>query len=179
MFHDRQERDCHRDHNGELPAADEKAGMYKKFGAAHTLDGLSAAALVFLRALDSNRHRIAREAGVTASELRALSRVAEAGSITPKELAGSMEMTTGAVTAISTRLVESNLMRRVDHPNDRRSLFLELTPAGDEIMNQIFSQFDESLAAVTRGMRDEDLRACSALLLSVAEELVPADTATS
>jgi DNA-binding MarR family transcriptional regulator len=149
--------------------------MYKKFGAAHTLDGFPAAALVFLRSLDSNRHRIAREAGVTASELRALSRVAEAASITPKELAESMEMTTGAVTAISTRLVEADLMRRVDHPSDRRSLFLELTPAGDKIMDQIYREFDDTLTTASRGIPEEDLRACSALLLTVSEALVPAD----
>ena len=58
--------------------------MYEKFGAAHSLNGFPGAVVVFQRALDSNRHRIAKEAGVTASELRALSRVAEAGSITPK-----------------------------------------------------------------------------------------------
>lgn len=153
--------------------------MYKKFGAAHTLDGISAAALIFLRALDSNRHRIAREAGVTASELRALSRVAEAGKITPKDLAESMELTTGAVTAISTRLVDSHLMRRLAHPSDRRSVLLELTPAGDEIMNQIFRDFDESLSNVTRGVSDADLRLCSALLLTVAEQLLPLDAAAS
>jgi DNA-binding MarR family transcriptional regulator len=153
--------------------------MYKKFGAAHTLDGFPAAVLVLVRALDGNRHRIAREAGVTASELRALARVAEAGNITPKELAESMEVTTGAVTAISSRLVEGDLMRRVDNPSDRRSLFLELTAAGDEVMNQIYREFDKTLALATRGMNEEDLRACSALLLTVAEELVPVDSPTS
>lgn len=164
---------------GESPPGDEGAGMYEKFGAAHTLEGFSAGALALLRALDSNRHRIARGAGLTGSELRALSRVAEAARITPKDLAESMEMTTGAVTAISTRLVESNLIRRVDHPHDRRSLFLELTAAGDEIMNQIYREFDESLAAATRGMPEEDLRLCTAMLLSVAEELGPVDAPSS
>jgi DNA-binding MarR family transcriptional regulator len=147
--------------------------VYEKFGAAHTLDGFPAAAMVFLRALDSNRHRIALEAGVTASELRALSRVAEAGSITPKELAESMEMTTGAVTAISTRLVDAQLLRRVDHPSDRRSLLLELTSAADDVMDQLYREFEVSIGIATKGMPEEYLRACSALLRSVAEELVP------
>ncbi|MEC5169863.1 MarR family transcriptional regulator [Glaciihabitans sp. GrIS 2.15] len=150
--------------------------MYEKFGSAHSLDGFPAAALIFMRALDSNRHRIAKEAGVTGSELRALSRVAEAGSITPKELADSMEMTTGAVTAISTRLVDATLMRRVDHPNDRRSLLLELTPSGDEVMKQIYREFDAALAVVTKDIAEADLRGCSTLLRSAAEELVPLDT---
>ena len=150
--------------------------MYEKFGAAHSLNGFTGAVVIFQRAMDSNRHRIAKQAGVTASELRALARVAEAGSITPKELAESMEMTTGAVTAISTRLVDSALMRRVDHPNDRRSLFLELTPSGDEIMKQIYREFDAALAAVTKDMPEAELRRFSALLQSVAEELAPHDS---
>ena len=150
--------------------------MYEKFGAAHSLNGFPGAVLTFQRALDSNRHRIAKEAGVTASELRALARVAEAGSITPKELAESMEMTTGAVTAISTRLVDAALMRRVDHPNDRRSLFLELTPCGDEVMNQIYREFDAALTVVTKDMPEAELRRCSALLQSAAEELAPLDS---
>ncbi len=149
--------------------------MYEKFGAAHSLNGFPGAVVVFQRALDSNRHRIAKEAGVTASELRALSRVAEAGSITPKELAESLEMTTGAVTAISTRLVDGALMRRVDHPNDRRSLFLELTPCGDEIMKQIYREFDAAMAVVTKDTPEAELRRCSALLHSAAEELAPLD----
>ena len=149
--------------------------MYEKFGAAHSLNGFPGAVVVFQRALDSNRHRIAKEAGVTASELRALSRVAEAGSITPKELAESLEMTTGAVTAISTRLVDAALMRRVDHPNDRRSLFLELTPCGDEIMKQIYREFDAAMAVVTKDTPEAELRRCCALLHSAAEELVPLD----
>jgi DNA-binding MarR family transcriptional regulator len=153
--------------------------VYEKFGAAHTLNGFPAAALFFLRALDSRRHRIALDAGVTASELRALSRVAEAGSLMPKELAESMEMTTGAVTAISTRLVEAKLMRRVDNPADRRSLFLELTPAADVVMEQLYREFEACLGIATKGMPEEDLRLCSALLRSVSEELVPVESSTA
>ena len=159
-----------------VAGANQRDLMYQKFGAAHTLDGFPAASLIFLRALDSRRHRIAREAGVTASELRALTRVAEAGSITPKDLAESMEMTTGAVTAISTRLVEAQLMSRVAHPSDRRSLFLELTPAADEVMNQLYREFEVAVGLATGGIPEEDLRACSALLLSVSEGLAPVES---
>ena len=87
-----------------------------------------------------------------------------------------MEMTTGAVTAISTRLVDAALMRRVDHPNDRRSLLLELTPSGDEVMKQIYREFDAALAVVTKDIAEADLRGCSTLLRSAAEELVPLDS---
>jgi DNA-binding MarR family transcriptional regulator len=127
-----------------------------------------------MRALDSNRHRIAKQSGVTGSELRALSRVAEAGGITPKDLADSLEMTTGAVTAISNRLVRSGLLRRVDHPSDRRSVFLELTPSGDDLMQSIYVEFDEALAASALGVVGGDPRSCGAVMLAVADRLMPA-----
>ncbi|MBG6108223.1 MarR family transcriptional regulator [Frigoribacterium sp. CG_9.8] len=145
--------------------------MYEKFGAAHTLNGFPAATLILMRALDSNRHRIAIQAGITGSELRAMARVAEAGSLTPKQLAESMEMTTGAVTAISTRLVKAKLMHRVDHPSDRRSLFLELTPAANQLMEELYLEFEVSLGVATKDMSEEHLRICAELIVSVAAEL--------
>lgn len=145
--------------------------MYKKYGSAHTLDGFPAALLTAMRALDSNRHRIAKASGTTWSELRAIARVAEAGSITPKELAISLEMTTGAVTAISSRLVESGLLRRTDHPHDHRSLLLELTPRGDSLMKAVYVELEASIATSTAGIDAAELRACSEVLLAVSEQL--------
>ena len=143
--------------------------MYKKSSTAHTLEGFPAAAIALLRALDSSRHRSAKLSGVTGSELRALSRVAELGVITPKDLADSMEMTTGAVTAISSRLVDADLLRRKSHPSDRRSLLLELTPHGNDVMEELYRDFELVFSAATRGVNERDLRTCTALLLDVAE----------
>jgi DNA-binding MarR family transcriptional regulator len=115
--------------------------MDATLGRAHSLEGLSAASLDFLRALDRNRHRIAKKANVSASELRALFRIAEVVRITPKALAELLSMTTGAITAISTRLVEGGLIQRVDNPTDRRSLYLELTSAAHLLMEEIHRDF--------------------------------------
>jgi DNA-binding MarR family transcriptional regulator len=145
--------------------------VYKKFGTAHTLDGFPSQALTLLRALDSHRSRLAKACGVTWSELRALSRVAEAGGITPKGLADSIEMTTGAVTAISSRLVGAGLLRRVGHPHDRRSVFLELTPQGDCLMKSVYAQFDATLETATAWIDGTELRACGAVLMAVSEQL--------
>ena len=147
--------------------------MYEKFGASHSLNGLPGAVVFLQRALDNNRHRIAKQFGVSGSELRALARVAEAGSVTPKELAESLGMTTGAVTAISTRLVAAGLMCRVDHPNDRRSIFLKLTPPADEVLEQIYGEFAAALAVATKDVPEAELRRCCALLYSVAEQFIP------
>jgi DNA-binding MarR family transcriptional regulator len=139
--------------------------------ASHALTGFPAAASRFVSALEANRHRIARDAGLTGSELRALFHIARVVSITPKDLAAYLGMTTGAVTAISRGLVEADFVHRVDHPEDRRSLYLELTPRGHEVMHNIHRDFDEMLAASTSSLTQPQLEAFTAALLSVSEEV--------
>ncbi|WP_166787998.1 MarR family winged helix-turn-helix transcriptional regulator [Cryobacterium adonitolivorans] len=138
---------------------------------AHVLTGFPAAATAFVSALDGNRQRIAKDAGVSPTELRALFRVGRSVSITPKELADHLGMTTGAITAIARRLVEADLVCRVDHPGDRRSLYLELTPRGHEAMGGIHRDFSEMLAASTSSLTAEQLTAFTAALTSVAAEV--------
>lgn len=138
---------------------------------AHTLTGFPAAATAFVSALDANRQRIAQDAGVSATELRALFRVGRSVSITPKELAAHLGMTTGAITAIARRLVEAGLLHRVDHPGDRRSLYLELTPHGHDVMGGIHRDFSEMLAASTTSLTAEQLADFTAALTSVASEV--------
>jgi len=121
----------------------------------HALEGFPAAAVRFVRALERNRELIARDHGVSASELGALFHIGEVGSTTPKELAHHMKMTTGAITAISSNLVSANLLHRVDHPSDRRSLYLQLTPHGHDVMARIHREFLDMVAASTTGLTAE------------------------
>ena len=138
---------------------------------AHTLTGFPAAATSFVSALDANRQRIAQDAGVSATELRALFRVGRSVSITPKDLANHLSMTTGAITAIARRLVEADLLHRVDHPDDRRSLYLELTPHGHDVMSGIHQDFSEMLAACAISLTAKQLTAFTEALTSVASEV--------
>ena len=142
--------------------------MYRLNNSGRSLDTLSASAVAFLRAMDRHRNRVAAESGLTGSELRALSRVAEAGSITPKLLAESMEMTTGAVTAISNRLVALQLLTRVAHPHDRRSLLLTLTPAAEQITQKIYDDFEALIAHSVRDVSPEGQERLGAMLSAMA-----------
>jgi DNA-binding MarR family transcriptional regulator len=145
--------------------------MRKLIRPSHVLNGFPAAASDFVSALDGNRQRIARDAGLTGTELRALFFVARTVSTTPKDLAAYLGMTTGAVTAISRRLVEAGLFHRVDHPDDRRSLYLELTPRGHEVMQEIHGEFNEMLAASTSSLTAAQLDAFTSALTSVSTEV--------
>ncbi|MES2093285.1 MAG: MarR family transcriptional regulator [Actinomycetota bacterium] len=141
-------------------------------GPAHALDGFPAAAVEFVNVMQHNRERIAKDAGLSASELRALFRVAAEVSVTPKQLADYLDMTTAAITFISRRLVESGLLHRVDHPNDRRSLYLELTPLAHEMMLDIHRDFVALLEAATSELGADELDRFSMSLQSVARSMV-------
>jgi DNA-binding MarR family transcriptional regulator len=80
-------------------------------------------------------------------------------------------MTTGAVTAISRRLVDMGLLHRIDHPGDRRSLYLELTPHGHDVMGELHREFNDMLSASTAALDAAQLEAFTAALASVAAEV--------
>jgi DNA-binding MarR family transcriptional regulator len=139
--------------------------------ASHTLTGFPDAATAFVSALEENRRRIAARAGLSATELRALFHVAQVVSITPKDLAAYLGMTTGAVTAISRRLVETDHLQRIDHPADRRSLYLELSPHGHEVMTGIHRDFKSMLEDSTGALSVEELERFTSALRTVSGEV--------
>ena len=138
----------------------------------YELDGFPAAALAFQRALELNRNRIAETEGMSGIELRAFFRVAANAGITPKELASRLGVTSGAVTGISTRLVEAALVRRVEHPDDRRSIQLELTERGFEVMDRIQEDFLTMVAAATGTTSPDDLAVTTATLRRVTAQIL-------
>ncbi|KAA9111500.1 MarR family winged helix-turn-helix transcriptional regulator [Microbacterium rhizomatis] len=134
----------------------------------HRLDAFPAAAVRFSRALDRNRERIAEEEGLSASELRALFYIGEHISVTPKQLAEHMHVTTAAITFISRRLVEGDLLHRVDHPDDRRSIFLELTPRAHAVMERIHADFNTMVSSATAHLDPSQVEEFTGYLSSVA-----------
>lgn len=138
---------------------------------AHVLSGLPSAASEFVSALQANQHQIAQDAGLSGTELRALFHIARVVSITPKNLADHLELTTGAVTAIARRLVEAGLLHRVDHPDDRRSLYLELTPLGHRRITTIHEDFDAMVSSSTIGLDKDEVERFTEALHTVATEV--------
>jgi DNA-binding MarR family transcriptional regulator len=93
------------------------------------------------------RMRVAAAQGLSIPEFDALSVVTFSTTpVTPKRLAEDLRMTTGAVTAMTDRLVANGLFVRRPHPTDRRSVHIELTPAGNEIVETIYRGFVRAFA---------------------------------
>jgi DNA-binding MarR family transcriptional regulator len=137
----------------------------------HALAGFPAAAIRFVRALERNREQIAISNGLTASELRALIWIAEHASVTPKAVAEHMEMTTGAITAITNRLSDRGSLHRIAHPHDRRSVLLELTESGHAMMRSIHADFTRMVSESTSSLTEEELIAFESALTRVADEV--------
>jgi MarR family 2-MHQ and catechol resistance regulon transcriptional repressor len=132
----------------------------------HQLEGFPESVMMFVRAMEGNRRKVASDFGLTEIEIRALFRIAEAGNIMPKELASDLLVTTGAVTGVSDRLIASGLVTRIAHPDDRRSLFLELTVAGHAAMRTM-------LVDAARGLDAADVASTTNMLRRLTERLEP------
>lgn len=128
--------------------------MYRLIGSTHSLSGLPGATAEFLRALDSVRKSIADDAGLSGTELRAMAQIAEADGATPKQLAVALEVTTGAITAVTSGLVARGLLARQEHPSDRRSLVLSLTDSGHELMQRNYHRFQDAISAAASTLTD-------------------------
>lgn len=145
--------------------------MFKEGGAVQVLEGVTAAVVVLLRALDKARAGMAEAAGLTGSEVRVLFRIAEYGRVTPKLLAGSTDLSMGAVTAISDRLVARDIVCRVANPDDRRSLFLELTPTGQSLMAKMYVDFRALIGKAQGKMSCAEQEVLEVQLLDIAAAL--------
>lgn len=137
----------------------------------HVLAGLPEAVIQLLRALEDDRRRIGADHGMSTSEMRSLFRIAEAGSLTPRQLADELSLSNGAITAISTRLVDAGLLRRVPHPEDRRSLCLELTEAAHRAMEAIHREFNDVVSAATVDLTADELGVATRALQQVTDAI--------
>jgi len=150
--------------------------MYRLIGTTHSLEGLAGATADFLRAMDSVRRQLAADTGLNGTELRAMARIAEAETITPKQVAETLEITNGAVTAITSSLVERGLVTRVEKPADRRSILLSLTPRGDEVMAGVYATFHRSIEAAASQLDASTTESVTQALRLLADTLSRAAT---
>jgi DNA-binding MarR family transcriptional regulator len=126
---------------------------------------------LLIRTIDGFRHRIAQDAGVGITELRALNRVAISGTMSPKQLADSLDLTTGTVTALLDRLERAELVTRTAHPTDRRMLRIQLTPLGHERLQVVLSSFDSRIFAAAENFPPDTVAGATAFLRNVSDEL--------
>ncbi len=124
-----------------------------------------------LRALDASRHRSASGLGISASGLRVMSRLADSGLLTPSQLSESMNMTTGALTAIGDSLAAAGLVQRNVHPHDRRRHLLSLTALGSARMAELYREFGVTLTRSVERFSQEQHSALASMMIAMAAAL--------
>lgn len=127
--------------------------------------------VVVYRAIERRRQSAAVALGLSVTDYRALVRIAEHDSITPKQLANLMVLTTGAVSALTDHLVAKGLILRTANSQDRRSLFLMPTPSGRTMLEGIYEEYYSRVAEAVDDITVDDQRRIAGILISIASQL--------
>jgi DNA-binding MarR family transcriptional regulator len=77
---------------------------------------------------DRMRAALARQAGISATDLDALEHLEADGPLTQRDLGERLSLTSGAVTMLVDRLERAGWVRRRPHPGDRRYVLIDLSP---------------------------------------------------
>ena len=124
-----------------------------------------------LRATELYGRRLAREAGLTAVQLRVLQIVDEKGHATPTEIATRMGVTQATISALVKKLEGFGMLDRQRSETDRRQMNLIITPLGREkahgapdALQQRFVQRFESLEDWEQAMVVASLERVAAML---------------
>ena len=79
-----------------------------------------------------------RALGLTCSQFDVIATLGDTGGMTCKDLSERTLVTKGTLTGVLDRLVKKGLLERVPSREDRRSIFIRLTPKGDALFRKVF-----------------------------------------
>jgi DNA-binding MarR family transcriptional regulator len=94
---------------------------------------------------------------MSTSQVKTLFCIIENEKISSKKLADILEVTPANVTGIIDRLIEQGLVRRVESSQDRRVAFLEVTQAGNKLIENLEQHVVERSTGMLSGMSADDL----------------------
>jgi DNA-binding MarR family transcriptional regulator len=102
----------------------------------HELERLSDLLIEFYEKLSSWEQAVVRDTPLTLPQMHTLEILGQHPPLRMKELAAKMGVTTGTLTVNVDRLEKQGLVARIPHENDRRSILVALTPAGEGLFRE-------------------------------------------
>lgn len=105
--------------------------------------------------------------GINIPEWRVIAWVAEAGSITQQDICDRSRMDKTSVSRAAVALTHRGILERRTNTDDRRSRFLALTPAGEELYRAIAPKALELERAIFSHFAPEELDAFKSMLLRI------------
>lgn len=115
-----------------------------------------------LQTLEANLSQFGLSFGRAA--ILALLRESGEGGMTPSELAAEAEVTRATVTGLLDGLERDGLVERVRHPDDRRRLYVQLTPKGRDLIESAFPSHFRRVAEIMAGLTDQELKQLTGLM---------------
>jgi DNA-binding MarR family transcriptional regulator len=101
--------------------------------------------------------KVAKKFKLSRGDLRWLELLGHQGSMTAGQLAEESRLTTGAVTFLLDRLEEAGMVRRRRDVEDRRRVWVELTPAAQKRLQQTQAPIQEEMRALAQRFKAEEL----------------------
>jgi DNA-binding MarR family transcriptional regulator len=87
------------------------------------------------RAIDLHSKRLQKETGLTTSQLLVMEIISKLGSPSPSTIAREMVLSQATVTSLLDRLTKSELVVRIKSDQDKRSVTVDLTERGRELVS--------------------------------------------
>lgn len=94
---------------------------------------------------------------------------ARAHSVKPSEISRHLAISSASTTALLDRLEKAGMVVRASNPGDRRSIFIEATPAAEEVIASTYEAFQTRLAHLMHGMSADERRDVTGFLSSLAD----------
>jgi DNA-binding MarR family transcriptional regulator len=113
--------------------------------------------------------RLLRPLGVSAAGGLVLGQLRDHGAMSPSELGERLIVTRATVTGLIDSLERRGFVHRSANPADRRSLLVEITPAGLEVTQQVRTIIHRHETAWMRVLSDAELRAYIGVLHRIQE----------
>ena len=122
------------------------------------------------RELNTAVERRLAENDVTAQQAALLIHAAP-GNATPNQLAAQLGTDTAGMTRLLDRLEAKGLLHRQRHPEDRRSVVIELTDRGRTLTPRLAPIFGRVTRQALAGFDEDDIQQLSAMLRRILDNL--------
>lgn len=115
-----------------------------------SIEQLNHAIIEFYEKLSSWEHSVVRDKGYSLSQIHIVEMLGIHGPMPMKALADKIGVTTGTLTVQVDKMVKAELIKRRPHDSDRRSILVELEPAGQTLYqehDQLHLQLTQDISA--------------------------------
>ncbi len=105
----------------------------------------------------AERFHFIQESGLSHSQMMSLFFLQRNQLASMKDLADHLGVSSPAVSQLVEKLVRSDLVKRIDNPNDRRGKLLELTKNGNAMVSQAKIAHHQWIQAITETIQPEEV----------------------